>query len=69
MTKQDSSEPQQSERLSITPQEQILGLVNNYRQASRAGAAAQLQIADHLAEAPLHVDDCRYFFGEQQACR
>lgn len=40
----------------MTPQDQILGLVNNYWQASCAGAAAQLQIADHLADGPLHVD-------------
>jgi hypothetical protein len=39
-----------------TPQEQILGLVNNYWQACCVGAAAQLEIADHLAGAPLHVD-------------
>ena len=39
-----------------TPQEQILGIVNNYWQACCVGAAAQLEIADHLAGAPLHVD-------------
>lgn len=50
------SELQPPERLSMTPQEQILGLVDNYWQATCAGAAAQLQIADHLAAGPLHVD-------------
>jgi hypothetical protein len=39
-----------------TPQDQILGIVNNYWQACCVGAAAQLEIADHLAAAPLHVD-------------
>lgn len=40
-----------------TPQEQILGIVNNYWQACSVGAVAQLEIADHLADAPLHVDE------------
>jgi hypothetical protein len=39
-----------------TPQEQILGIVNNYWQACCVGAAAQLEIADLLAGGPLHVD-------------
>jgi len=39
-----------------TPQERILGVVNNYWQGCCVGAAAQLEIADHLAGAPLHVD-------------
>ena len=39
-----------------TPREQILGVVNNYWQGCCVGAAAQLEIADHLAGAPLHVD-------------
>jgi hypothetical protein len=40
----------------LTPQEQILGIVNNYWVGCCVGAAAQLEIADHLAGAPLHVD-------------
>lgn len=39
-----------------TPQEQILGIVNNYWQGCCLGAAAQLELADHLANGPLHVD-------------
>jgi hypothetical protein len=39
-----------------SPHEQILGIVNNYWQACSVAAAAQLEIADHLAGAPLHVD-------------
>jgi O-methyltransferase domain len=39
-----------------TPQEQILGIVNNYWQSCCLGAAAQLELADHLANGPLHVD-------------
>ena len=39
-----------------TPQEQILGIVNNYCQSSCVGAAAQLELADLLADGPLHVD-------------
>ena len=39
-----------------TPQEQILGIVNNYWQSCCVGAAAQLELADLLANGPLHVD-------------
>jgi hypothetical protein len=39
-----------------TPQEQILGIVNNHWQSCCVGAAAQLEIADLLADGPLHVD-------------
>lgn len=41
---------------SPTPEEQILALVNNYWQSCCAGAAAQLELADLLADGPLHVD-------------
>jgi len=39
-----------------TPQEQILGIVNNHWQSCCVGAAAQLELADALADGPLHVD-------------
>ena len=39
-----------------TPQEQILGIVNNHWQSCCVGAAAQLELADLLADGPLHVD-------------
>ena len=39
-----------------TPQEQILGIVNNYWQSCAVGAATQLEIADLLDSGPLHVD-------------
>ena len=39
-----------------TPQEQILGIVNNYWQSCCIGAAAQLELADLLANGPLHID-------------
>jgi len=39
-----------------SPQEQILGIVNNYWQGCCVGAAAQLEIADLLADGPLSVD-------------
>jgi hypothetical protein len=39
-----------------TPQEQILGIVNNYWQSCCVGVAAQLELADLLANGPLHVD-------------
>ena len=42
-----------------TPQEQILGIVNNHWQSCCVGAAAQLELADLLAEGPLHVDTLR----------
>ena len=41
---------------SPAPHEQILGIVNNYWQACCVGAAAQLELADLLADGPLHVD-------------
>jgi len=39
-----------------TPQEQILGIVNNHWQSLCVGVAAQLELADQLANGPLHVD-------------
>jgi len=39
-----------------TPQEQILGIVNNHWQGRCVGVAAQLELADALAKRPLHVD-------------
>jgi hypothetical protein len=39
-----------------TPQEQILGIVNNYWQGCSVGAAAQLELADLLADSPLPID-------------
>ena len=39
----------------VTPQEQILGIVNNHWQSCCVGAAAQLELADLLADGPLHV--------------
>ena len=39
-----------------TPQEQILGIVNNHWQSCCVGAAAQLELADLLADGPLHVN-------------
>ncbi len=39
-----------------TPQEQILGIVNSHWQSCCVGAAAQLELADLLADGPLHVD-------------
>jgi hypothetical protein len=38
-----------------TPQDQILGIVNNHWQSCCVGAAAQLELADLLADGPLHV--------------
>lgn len=40
----------------LTPQDQILGIVNNHWQSCCVGAAAQLELADLLADGPLHVD-------------
>lgn len=39
-----------------SPQEQILQIVNNYWQGCAVGAAAQFELADMLADGPLHVD-------------
>ena len=39
-----------------TPEEQILGIVTNHWQACSVGAAAELELADHLTEGPLPVD-------------
>jgi hypothetical protein len=39
-----------------TPQEQILAIVNNHWQSRCVGVAAQLELADELANGPLHVD-------------
>jgi hypothetical protein len=41
---------------SPTPEEQILGIVNNHWQSCCVGAAAQLELADMLADGPLHVE-------------
>ena len=41
---------------SAAAQEQILGIVNNHWQSRCVGVAAQLELADHLANGPLHVD-------------
>ncbi len=41
----------------LSPQEQILQVVNNYWRACGVGAAAQLELADHLARGPMHVAD------------
>ncbi|MFC2951408.1 methyltransferase [Marinicaulis aureus] len=38
-----------------SPQDQILGIVNNYWQGCAVGAAAELEIADHLADGPLDI--------------
>ncbi len=53
------SEPKkerESTMSAATPQEQILGIVNNHWQSCCVGAAAQLELADLLADGPLHVD-------------
>ncbi len=39
-----------------SPQEQILGIVNNYWQGCAVGAIAELEIADRLADGPLDVE-------------
>jgi hypothetical protein len=39
-----------------TPDQQILGIVNNHWQACALGAAAELELADHLADGPLPVE-------------
>ena len=40
-----------------SPEEQILGIVTNHWQACSVGAAAELELADHLAQGPLSVED------------
>ena len=40
----------------VAPQEQILGIVNNHWQSCCVGAVAELELADLLADGPLHVD-------------
>src|SRR5262245_4593015 len=40
-----------------SPLEQILGIVNNHFQGRAVAVAAELELADHLANAPLHVDE------------
>ncbi|MEM9014356.1 MAG: methyltransferase [Pseudomonadota bacterium] len=40
----------------LSPQEQILQIVNNHWQGCAVGAAAELELADHLADGPLHAD-------------
>ncbi len=47
---------ERTEMSASTPQEQILGIVNNYWQACSVGAAAELELADLVADGPLHVD-------------
>jgi hypothetical protein len=47
-----------------TPQEQILGIVNNHWQSCCVGAAAQLELADLLADGPLHADILGDFFKD-----
>lgn len=39
-----------------TPQEQILGIDNNHWQGCCVGAAAELELADLLADGPLPID-------------
>lgn len=39
-----------------TPQERILGIVNNHWQSCAVGVAAQLELADLLVDGPLDVD-------------
>jgi hypothetical protein len=39
-----------------TPQEQILGIVDNHWQGRCVGVAARLELADQLANGPLHID-------------
>ena len=39
-----------------TPQEQILGIVNNHWQSCCVGAAAELELADLLADGPLPIE-------------
>ncbi len=41
----------------ISPEMQMLGIVNNFWQGQCAGAAAELLIADHLADGPLHIEE------------
>ena len=41
---------------SLTPQEQVLAIVDNHWQSRCVGVAAQMELADHLANGPLHVD-------------
>lgn len=48
--------PEAAQTAAPTPQEQILGIVNNFWRSCCVGAAAQLELADHLASGPLHVD-------------
>ena len=45
-----------AQRTAPSPQEQILGIVNNQWQSRCVGVAAQLELADLLANGPLHVD-------------
>jgi hypothetical protein len=40
----------------LSPEEHILGIVINHWQACSVGAAAELELADHLAEGPLPVE-------------
>lgn len=48
--------PEAATQTAPSPQEQILGIVNNYWQSCCVGAAAQLELADLLANGPLHID-------------
>ena len=40
-----------------SPQEQILGIVINHWQGRAVAIACELELADLLADAPLHVDE------------
>ncbi len=39
-----------------SPEEQFLGIVNNHWQAHCVGLAAKLELADHLADGPLSIE-------------
>jgi len=41
----------------VSAEEQILGIVTNHWQACSVGAAAELELADHLADGPLPVEE------------
>ena len=40
-----------------SPLEQVLGIVNNHWQGRAVAVAVDLELADHLANTPLHVDE------------
>ena len=41
----------------ISAEEQVLGIVTNHWQAHGVGLAAKLELADHLADGPLAVEE------------